>query len=119
MNYFAKIVNGIVVDVIVIAKSDCGNLQFPESEQIGQRFIASCGIEGKWLQTSLTNQYRKHFAVIGCEYNEIKDKFLLPFVPQPFPSWILDSDNDWQAPTPRPEQDGFWQWNEIELKWDR
>jgi hypothetical protein len=35
--------------------------------------------------------------------------------PQPFPSWTLDSNHDWQPPTPKPEGDYYW--NEEELEW--
>ena len=57
MAHFAKIVNGVVHDVIVVANEDCGNVPFPESEPIGQAFIASLGIEGEWIQTSYNTQY--------------------------------------------------------------
>jgi hypothetical protein len=36
--------------------------------------------------------------------------------PQPYPSWALDNDFNWQAPTPRPEGMG-WYWNEVEQVW--
>jgi len=35
--------------------------------------------------------------------------------PQPYPSWTLDGNHDWQPPTPKPE--GFYRWNEAELEW--
>jgi hypothetical protein len=35
--------------------------------------------------------------------------------PQPFASWSLDSNNDWQAPTPKPE--GDYMWDEETLAW--
>jgi hypothetical protein len=35
--------------------------------------------------------------------------------PQPYPSWTLDSNDDWQPPTPKP--DGDYYWNEEELEW--
>jgi len=35
--------------------------------------------------------------------------------PQPFASWTLDSNHDWQPPTPKPE--GKYSWNEAQLKW--
>ena len=36
--------------------------------------------------------------------------------PQPYPSWTLDSNYDWQPPTPKPVE-GRWAWNEEELEW--
>ena len=35
--------------------------------------------------------------------------------PQPFESWTLDENHDWQAPTPKP--DGNYYWNEEQQTW--
>jgi hypothetical protein len=35
--------------------------------------------------------------------------------PQPFASWSLDSNHDWQSPTPKP--DGYFYWDEESLSW--
>ena len=112
MNHFAKIVEGTVSQVIVVSSSDCGGLQFPSSEPVGQTFIASLGIEGTWLQTSETGEYRRCYAGVGCSYDSIIDVFVLS---QPYPSWTLDSNKDWQAPTPKPEGDFYW--DEESLSW--
>lgn len=85
MAYFAKLnENNVVVDVMVI--SDCavgscigkdhwdyqeeyhkdhGNLQFPDTEPLGQAVIAQMGFEGTWLQTSGGNNFRGPRAVEG------------------------------------------------------
>jgi hypothetical protein len=52
MAHFAKIENDTVTQVIVVSNDDCGGGDFPESEPIGQAFIASLGLTGEWLQTS-------------------------------------------------------------------
>ena len=65
MANFAKVVNNQVDVVIVVSNECCDNLPFPESEPIGQAFIASCGIEGEWLQTSYNASFRVAFAGIG------------------------------------------------------
>jgi hypothetical protein len=62
MAHFAKIQNNIVQQVIVVSNEDCGGGEFPESEPIGQKFIASLGIEGTWLQTSYHANFRGHYA---------------------------------------------------------
>ena len=36
--------------------------------------------------------------------------------PQPFPSWVLDENDDWVAPTPMPDDEDSW-WDESELTW--
>ena len=65
MAHFAKVQNGIVQQVIVVAKSDCGDKEFPASEPIGQAFIASLGLAGEWKQTSYNANFRSVYAGIG------------------------------------------------------
>jgi len=62
MAHFAKINNNEVSDVIVVSNDDCDNLPFPESEPVGQAFIASLGIAGEWLQTSYSGSFRNCYA---------------------------------------------------------
>ena len=69
MNYFAQVTNNIVVNVIVVADEDCDNLTFPDSEPVGQAFIASLNLTGEWLQTSETGAYRGCYAGIGYTWN--------------------------------------------------
>lgn len=54
-----------VREVIVISNDDCGGGNFPESEAIGQTFIASVGMTGTWLQTSYHANFRGKYAGIG------------------------------------------------------
>ena len=49
---------------------------------------------------------------MGFKYNEIRDAFVAP---QPFPSWTLDENLDWQAPVEKPE--GLYYWDEDSLSW--
>ena len=51
-------------------------------------------------RTSYNNRIRKQYAGIGYTYNAVADVFIAP---QPFASWSLDSNHDWQAPTPKPD----------------
>lgn len=62
MAHFAQIINNEVIEVIVISNADCDNLPFPESEPVGQAFIASLGIAGDWLQTSYSGSFRGAYA---------------------------------------------------------
>jgi hypothetical protein len=57
MAHFAKIEDGFVTEVIVVENELCGGGSFPESEQIGQAYIASLGISGEWKQTSYNTSY--------------------------------------------------------------
>ena len=58
--------------------------------------------------------FRKKYAGIGDTYDSTKDKFIAP---QPFPSWSLDSNDDWQPPVAKPENDPLAQWNEETQSW--
>ena len=69
MAHFAQVTNNIVNEVIVVANDDCNNLPFPESEPVGQAFIASLGIVGEWLQTSYNGNFRGTYAGIGFIYD--------------------------------------------------
>lgn len=64
------------------------------------------------IRTSYNNMIRKQFAGIGFTYDEATDEFVAP---QPFASWSLDANNDWQPPTPKPE--GAFDWDEDSLSW--
>ena len=67
----------------------------------------------KCIRTSYNNKIRKQFASIGFFYDEENDVFIRP---QPFPSWSLDSNFDWQPPIARPTT-GNWAWNESMGEW--
>jgi len=76
--HFAKVNNNIVQQVIVVSNDDCNNLEFPESELVGQEFLASLGLEGEWLQTSYNGNFRGTYAGIGYIYDEDSDSFVAP-----------------------------------------
>jgi hypothetical protein len=65
-------------------------------------------------RTSYNNNIRKQYAGVGFTYDPIADVFVAP---QPYSSWNLDANHDWQPPTPKPKE-GFWIWNEETLSWD-
>jgi hypothetical protein len=69
MAHFAEIKNNEVSQVIVISNDDCENLPFPESEPVGQAFIASLGIGGTWLQCSYNANFRGCYPGSGWAFN--------------------------------------------------
>jgi hypothetical protein len=83
MAHFAKVENNIVQDVIVVANSDCGGGEFPESEPVGQSFIASLGIQGEWLQTSYNGSFRGIYAGFLYTYDAELDEFVSPVIVEP------------------------------------
>lgn len=64
-------------------------------------------------RTSYNGKIRKQYAGIGFIYNPVADVFIAP---QPYPSWTLDNNFDWQPPKLRPEGVG-WVWNEELGDW--
>jgi hypothetical protein len=102
MAHFAEILNGVVQRVIVVHDNEEAN---------GAQFCHDL-LGGEWIQTSYNGNIRKQFAGIGYTYDHVRDEFVAP---QPYESWTLDENNDWQPPTPKP--DGHYYWNENLLVW--
>jgi hypothetical protein len=106
MSHWAEIDNdNKVIRVLVGDNND------PNGDEGYQWLIDNLG--GTWVKTSYNSNIRKQYAGIGFTYDAINDLFIAP---QPYPSWSLDQDFNWQPPTPRPEGIG-WYWNEEELTW--
>ena len=100
--------NNIVTEVIVgIDESELIEGLTPE-EWYGNFRGQRC------VRTSYNNNIRKQYAGIGYSYNETGDVFV---VPQPFPSWSLDSNYDWQAPIERPADGKLYSWEETNQVW--
>lgn len=108
MAHYAKIEDGLVVDVIVASAS----------------FVAS--LDGEWVKTSYNtygNQHangktplRGNYAGIGYVYDSANDVF---YTQQPYPSWQLNIDTWlWEAPVSMPQDGNDYLWNEEQGKWD-
>ncbi len=86
-----------------------------ENETQGVIFCRSLfGNDTKWVQTSYNGNFRKRYAGIGYTYDADKDAFL---VPQPYLSWVLDADFNWQAPVAMPEDGKAYAWFEPNQEW--
>lgn len=66
------------------------------------------------VRTSYNGNIRKQYAGIGYRYDPSADVFIAP---QPFPSWSLDTDHDWQPPNPMPKDGKLYVWNEAVQSW--
>ena len=62
-----------------------------------------------WIEYSSSN-----VAGIGFTYRSDVNVFVAP---QPFTSWILDSNFKWQAPTAMPTDGKMYSWNEESQAW--
>lgn len=80
MAHFAQINDNIVQYVMVVNNSDCNDLPFPESELVGQAYIASLGLAGEWLQCSYNGNFRGLMASEGFTYDADLDEFIAPVV---------------------------------------
>ena len=96
MSHFAKIENGIVTEVIVAE----------------QEYIDT--LDGQWVQTSYNSTIRKNFAGIGFTYDANNDAFVPT---KPFESWVLNEKYQWEAPTPMPQDDKRYSWDEATTSW--
>jgi len=115
MAYFAEIdSDGVVLRVISISNADAPDPAPSNSEPLGQAFIAVLGLNGVWKQTSYNSSWRKMYAPVGGRYLADADVFIAP---QPYPSWTLDADYDWQPPIARPAEGGPWVWDEATTSW--
>jgi len=69
------------------------------------------------IRTSFNGTIRKQYAGIGYTYDLVNDVFICP---QPYPSWTLDKNFDWQPPTPMPldaSVENPYRWSEEDLEW--
>ena len=112
MAHFAQIIDGVVQQVIVISNNDCPD-PAPDNEAQGQAFIASIGLSGDWVQTSYHGTFRYNYAGPGYVWDKDNDAF---YAPQPYPSWTLDANYQWQPPLPYPT-DGDYTWDEGSQQW--
>jgi hypothetical protein len=112
MAHFVKLNDeNIVISCVVINNNA---IDADNEEASGIVFLNTLyGIEENWKQTSYNSNIRKQYAGIGYTYDPVADVFIAP---QPYPSWLLDENFDWQAPTPMPTE-GLWHWDEETLGW--
>ena len=125
MAHFAELdINNKVLRVVKACNQDIANNGGEQSEQAALHFqsinkFSQNGV--KWVQTSYNNNFRKQYAGIGYTFDFTKNKFISP---QPFASWSLDSNDDWQAPVAYPTITTYGDnvrylisWDESNLRW--
>ena len=113
MAHYAKLNNGKVEQVIVVHNNEL-LVDGVETESKGAQFCANL-FGGEWVQTSYNGKMRKQYAGVGYTYDADLDIFIAP---QPYPSWVLDENHDWQPPTPMPVVEGKkYAWFEPNRVW--
>ena len=115
MSHFARIdENGLVLQVVVVDNKDTADAFGVEKEHIGAAHLEKI-LGGTWKQTSYNGNMRKNYAGIGYTYRADIDAFVPP---QPFASWILNSNTaQWEPPTPMPTDGKFYTWDEATTSW--
>jgi hypothetical protein len=119
MAHYAQIdENNIVTQVIVIDNKDTADANGTEKEYIGAAFCERL-FGGTWKQTSYNATIRKNYAGIGYKYHADIDAFAAP---QPYPSWTLDANAQWQPPVAMPTDgtmESPYTWDEATTSWIR
>jgi hypothetical protein len=108
MAHYAKVEDGIVTQVIVADTAEW----------------CEANLGGEWIQTSYNTHggvnnreggtpIHKNYAGIGYTFDGTGFA-----APKPYESWTLNADSYlWEAPTPKPEDDKLYTWNEEDLAW--
>jgi hypothetical protein len=106
MAHFAKIVDGIVTEIVVVDNVNEAN---------GNEFLNSIGLEGTWVQTSYNANFGKKFAAIGDTYVASTGNFKPA---QPFPSWTFsNAEWSWKPPVAIPTDGKIYDWSEELGNW--
>jgi hypothetical protein len=127
MGYFAKVINGLVVEVNS-ATQEWVDAQNPEwyIEWIETSYNIHGGVyydretnmphKDQKLAKATAGRKRKNYAGIGWQYDSKRDAFIPP---TPYPSWKLNEDTClWDAPIPYPSDNTKeYIWNEAEQEW--
>ena len=112
-NIVVQVITGVDEDVIQI---DSDGTPVGGSAEAWEDFYASqswnAGLRCK--RTSYNSKIRKQYAGIGFTYSDDADVFIAP---QPYPSWSLDDNYDWQPPTPKPTDGKKYAWFEPNRQW--
>ena len=118
MAHFAELnSSNEVLQVIVVSNDDVdanGGDQHADAETFVASIVPHSTGGASWKQTSYNNNFRKQYAGEGYTYDSSKDKFISP---QPYPSWSLDSSDDWKAPVTYPTVTEISS-NPISITWD-
>jgi hypothetical protein len=118
-----------VVQRVVVVGNDIaaggGTLGDNDMHVDGETWCINFFKGGIWKQTSYNHNFRKQYCGKGYVYDSVKDKFLSP---QPYASWSLDANDDWQSPITYPsitddgEDPSVWRymiaWNETKYQAD-
>ena len=108
MAHYAFLDNNNIVTEVITGIHETETIEGLDTETWYAKFR---GQECK--RTSYNSKIRGTYAGIGYTYNANEDIFVTP---QPYPSWIR-SGSFWKAPTPYPQDNKMYFWDEENLVW--
>jgi hypothetical protein len=120
MAHFAKVNQGIVVDVIVAEPEFFnGFVDTSPGEWIQTSYNTRGGIhyepESNTPSTDQSKALRKNYAGIGYAYDAQRDAFIPT---KPYHSWVLNEETClWESVVPYPDNDGVYYWDEGAGLW--
>ena len=100
MSHFAKVVDGVVQEVIVAEQDYINTLEDKDlwvqtsyNTMMGKRWKPNLlGVE----EDTSRPPFRGNYAFIGGTYDSVNDVF---YHPKPYPSWVMDTSSwSWKAP---------------------
>jgi len=120
MAHFAELDDNNVVKRVIVVGNDVTTADGPLGDNDmhvdGETWCVNFFKGGTWKQTSYNHNFRKQYCGKGYTFDSAKDKFISP---QPYASWALDGNDDWQAPVTYPTDttDKRISWDEDNQKW--
>jgi len=120
MAHFAELDSNNIVKRVVVVGNDVSTSDGPlgthDMHVDGETWCVNFFKGGTWKQTSYNHNFRKQYCGKGYTFDSAKDKFISP---QPYDSWALDGNDDWQSPVTYPTDttDKRIQWDEAGQKW--
>jgi len=120
MAHFAELDGSNIVKRVVVVGNDVTTAAGPLGENDmhvdGETWCVNFFKGGNWKQTSYNHNFRKQYCGKGYTFDSAKNKFISP---QPYTSWALDGNDDWQAPVTHPTDttDKRISWDEDNQKW--
>jgi hypothetical protein len=120
MAHFAELDSNNIVTRVVVVGNDVttadGPLGTNDMHVDGETWCVNFFKTPNWKQTSYNHNFRKQYAGKDYTFDSAKDKFISP---QPYDSWALDGNDDWQAPVTHPTDttDKRINWDEDNQRW--
>jgi hypothetical protein len=117
MGYFARIQNGEVVQVHVLAEAVVLDSEGVAQESLGQEFLSELhGLSAEsFVQCFIGGGSRFNYPGPRFSYDADRDAFIPP---QPYASWVLDEATClWEAPVAQPDDGKMYTWDEPTISW--